>query len=429
MFFTAAGGLDENPSIVHRPSSIVLIPISTTTRLFSSLNTPSRMLNLHRLSEQFSNFSAYQADQQRQRAGKLERARAALEDCAGAWEALRDQVEQNRPTPLVAGLREVPNRCVPGGERPTPVSVVATDGSQIYPDRHVEPTCFVLNVGRVAFQYGTLDRPVLEAEPFFHYREDDLIKCYDAVMGAMTPDFVSALRDEKELEALLGASRAARTDGRPLVAMADGTLIRWMIRRMQNRDLERMLIEGYTALLRQFQEERIPLCSYVSMPGGAEMVELLRIHRGEHEGAAPPEETIEGLLDRWLFARTLAPGERSATFASFSHIQAEYDVGDRICYFYVHVPADAGEGEIGRVEVPEWVAEDEALVDLIHSVVLDECRKGGGYPMILSEAHEQAVIRAQEKEVFYQMMERRMADEGLRFSGSRKQAAKRVPLV
>jgi len=42
--------------------------------------------------------------------------------------------------------------------------------------------------------------------------------------------------------------------------------------------------------------------------------------------------------------------------------------------------------------LPEWAALDEELLNLTHSLVLDQCRKGQGYPVALSESHEQAVV-------------------------------------
>jgi hypothetical protein len=165
------------------------------------------------------------------------------------------------------------------------------------------------------------------------------------------------------------------------------------------------------------------------MPGGTEVINLLRVHNGETADTPPDaEDSLAGLTDRWLFEQTLAPGERSALFESASRIQRAYGES-RICFFYLGIPAASGLAEVGRVEVPQWLADDPALVDLVHAVVLSECEKGGGYPMILSEAHERAVIRAHEKALFYEMLEREMAGAGLPYSGSRKAASKRRPMV
>ena len=118
--------------------------------------------------------------------------------------------------------------------RPTPVTVLATDGSQICPDRHVEPHCYLLNISRIAFQYGTVERPLMESVPLCEYRREAFDEAFDQVLGTATAEVVSALRDEFELAALLDVAKEARMPGRPIVALADGTLIRWILRRMHD---------------------------------------------------------------------------------------------------------------------------------------------------------------------------------------------------
>ena len=382
------------------------------------------MLDIDRLQEQFDGFNAYQSQEQAQQARRLVRALEALRACDPDWQTLREKAATANVAWLRAGLRGRPLATAEAPERPTPVTVVASDGSQIYPDRHVEPTCYLLNVSRIAFQYGTLERPLMEAVPDFRYRRHDQ-DGFDDLLESATADVVSAVRDGLELEALYATALECRVEGRPLVAMADGTLIRWMIRNLQNRKLEDRLIASYAKTLQAFREDRIPLCSYVSMPGNTEVVNLLRIHLDERDGDA---ETLAGLVDRKLFERTLRPGERSATFESTSHVLQEYGQGDRICYFYLRVPVGAAT-EIARVEVPAWVADAPELLGLVHAVVLSECQKGDGYPMILAEAHERAVIRARERDLFYRLIERQMTAAGLPLMGSQKAASKRRPTV
>jgi hypothetical protein len=144
------------------------------------------------------------------------------------------------------------------------------------------------------------------------------------------------------------------------------------------------------------------------------------------EPDAPP---LEGLLDRHVFADLLGPGERSVLFASSSHIQQAYPEGTQVCYFYLKVPSPAGPDEVGRVEVPAWVAERTPLVDRIHATVLRECEKGDGYPLALAEAHERAVIRGPERDAFFRLMERRLRRAGLAPTNSRKRQSKQRPRV
>ncbi|MFB6247077.1 MAG: DNA double-strand break repair nuclease NurA [Salinibacter sp.] len=393
------------------------------------------MLDLSRLRDQLDDFQAYEASLRDRRAEQRRRARAALQACADPWTDLQAAVEAAEPRRLVAALRERPTTVAAAPERPSPVTVVATDGSQIYPDRHVDPMFFLLNVSRVGFQYGTREAPLLETTPRLRF-EDDLSTHVDEVLGAMTTELVSALRDEMELEHLLAAAQAATVEGRPLVALADGTLIRWMIRGMNNEAAEAQLIGRYTELLQAFRREALPLASYVSMPATTEVVNLLRFVVGELDVPAPPgidvspeTPSLDGLLDRHLFGVVLGSGERSATFGSTSHIQRSYPEGTEVCYFYLKVPGEGGGGEIGRVEVPRWVADEAGLLDRIHATLLRECEKGEGYPLALSEAHERAVIRGTEREAFFRLMERRLQRAGLSPTDSRKRRSKQRPRV
>lgn len=386
------------------------------------------MLDLSRLHEQLPDFSAYQAQEQQRNALRLERAAAALTACHADWERLLERARSERTGWLVPGFSEGPATVYAPGPRPTPITVVAADGSQVYPDRHVEPTCYLLNISRIAFQYGTLERPLMESVPDFRYRREEVEALLGESIENPSADLVSALRDGQELEALLNTAVESRIPGRPIVAMADGTLIRWMLGAVRNRDLEERLIAQYVAALDGFRAEGIPVCSYISMPGNTEVVNLLRLHLDEHVHPPEPEVSLANLPDRRVFERVLQPGERSTVFESASKIQSAYGADNLIVYFYVCVPAGAGQ-EIGRVEIPAWVAKDRALLDLVHAVVISECEKGDGYPMILSEAHERAVIRAHEKALFYELIERQMDASGLRHAGSRKQASKRRPAV
>ena len=390
------------------------------------------MLDFHRLAGQFQDFTTYRRDEDRRHADRLDNALAALAACSPGWEALRDDVlaEAERAGRQRSPLRAIPharpdgrNACAPC---PRPVTVVATDGSQIYPDRHVEPTCYILNVSRIAFHYGTDEPPLLAAEPELRYRARDLVDLApdgEEARFDVTTEVVSALRDERELHWLFETARWARHPGRPLVALADGTLIRWMLRGMKNRALEDRLVARYVAELERFRAEGIPVASYVSRPGNAEVVHLLRYWRGESD-EVEAEDTLRGLLDRALFERVLAVGERSAVFASGSRILEDYGE-HHIVYFYVRLPR-----EVARVELPQWVARNADWVGLIHGVVLDEAEKGAGYPMILSEAHERAVVRTREAEVFYRILERQMLHAGLPASlASGKSASKRTPRI
>ena len=129
---------------------------------------------------------------------------------------------------------------------------------------------------------------------------------------------------------------------------------------------------------------------------------------------------ISGVHDRELFTGILETGERSALFISPSKIQQRYG-RHLVHFFYLRV-----NDEIARVEVPRWVTEDQASLDIVHALVLDQCRRGQGYPVALSEAHEKAVITGVDRDNFWRMVDESMVAERLPVTESAKSRSKRT---
>jgi len=72
---------------------------------------------------------------------------------------------------------------------------------------------------------------------------------------------------------------------------------------------------------------------------------------------------------------------------------------------------------------------DESRLSLAHSLVLDQCQRGQGYPVALSEAHEQAVVTGADRENFWQLVESSLVDEHLPTLTSAKSFSKRTRWV
>ena len=96
--------------------------------------------------------------------------------------------------------------------------------------------------------------------------------------------------------------------------------------------------------------------------------------------------------------------------------------GDHGVEFYY---LNAG-SELARVEIPRWVARDESLVNLTHALLVDQCRKGHGYPVAISEAHEQAVVTVGDREEFRLIVEDALQRQRLPVYTSEKNRSKRT---
>ena len=176
------------------------------------------------------------------------------------------------------------------------------------------------------------------------------------------------------------------------------------------------------------------MASYVSLPNSAEVVNALRLHTCPYDvadcaahcgrtptGQRPCDAGAMGLRDRDLFLELLRPGERSATFVTSSSLVRDYYQGHDIYFCYAHTG-----NEIGRIDMPSWVAEDEALLGLAHSLIVDQCRRGPGYPIALLEAHEQAVVTGSDRRYFAELVENALSDRRLPVYTSEKSFSKRA---
>lgn len=376
------------------------------------------MIDFNQIQAQLSAFGLYQSE-------ALIRKSHQLEEAVRIWRAYSGtdsppDFPEPKKKELIARPVSPVSDVVSPVPRPAVVTVAATDGSQVFPDHHIEPACYLVQISHIAFQYGTQERALMRAHAELRYRDQDA-KEFGYSEDNIRADWVSAVRDVRELSALFQLSVGVQVSERPIVALSDGTLIRWMLSELKNEALQHAVLKHYRAVLDQFQEAAIPLASYISQPNTTEVRNLLARVGGV---------SLDALNDRHIFAHVLQAGERSALFASSSHVLREYGPAQQIVFFYLKVPERGVHTEVARVELPMWVAEHPAWVSLIHSVILDQAEKGNGYPIALSEAHEKAVIRQHEKDIFYRLLDKQLREAGLgHLAMSRKQSAKNRPAV
>jgi hypothetical protein len=130
---------------------------------------------------------------------------------------------------------------------------------------------------------------------------------------------------------------------------------------------------------------------------------------------------FDRLIDAMLMRTILKPGYRSALFQSRSPIIERYPSHLKTCFFYI-----CGEHEIARVEVPEWMIDDyPKTINHVASLLYDQMKKGHGYPLVLSEAHEQAVIKSADREFFYLLVQKLSFEQQRTFVHSQKSLKKR----
>jgi hypothetical protein len=322
--------------------------------------------------------------------------------------------------------------------RPDEYALVATDGSQIDVERHGMAACYVINIGRVFLRYGARPAAKLSSRPSLYFRDEDLYLSDGVRRIPIEGNYLSAFRDVAEGVALaaLAEEFLLMRGNTPALALQDGTLVRWTLAGAEKFVQDRFLTP-YLNYLDAMRGLGIPVASYISRPRAPEVAGTIRlmfcpdVNMAESRGAKcnvcsdvaagrqPSCSICQGLTDADILADMLADGQRGPLFVSMSRINVEAYGPHLIHFFYMRVGR-----EIARVEIPRWVAEDRAMVNLTHTLIYDQCMKGQGYPVALARAHEQAIVRAADRRAFLGIVEGSLMRAELPASDSRKRESK-----
>jgi len=309
-----------------------------------------------------------------------------------------------------------PNTAIPIKAPSSPYELFSVDGSQVYPDRHQNIGCFLINTGEVTLRYGTHKEPVTFSSTPVLFAGD--AQKVDGIEPS--PDLVNALRQQYELTAGYELATANQRDGIAQLLLFDGSLVFWNLESKDKRFRD-VFLPRYLATLEKLHAQRIPTASYISLPKSKELVNLVRLQLCNFETTHQElYVAADYVVDAGIARSFLQPHERSIIFQNNASISTHYPPHLKPCFFYLHIG-----DEVGRVELPSWLAQEEKMVDAVAQLILDQCLKGYGYPVALAEAHEQAVIKGPDREFFYLLLQKIGIDRGHRQRTSQKSAHKR----
>ncbi len=373
------------------------------------------------------------------RQNRLQQAVDVLHRQADDLEHLTRKIAASKTTWLVAGLVDGIDRKYEMPPLPAEFTVLATDGSHIDVDRHKSTRCFLINIGATVLNYGAQSGASLDSFPCLYSSDEDLVINSPDVKGREQPIEGVLLGIKRGVEECRRLAELAGElpPGSDSLALVDGSLIFWGLEAYPEFVAEALLDKGFLSSLDTIKklnsDKRVAVASYISFPRSTDVVNALRVALCPREVVDSDRycsdcttrecDAVAGVRDRELFLNLLGEGDRSNLFISPSRVQKRY--GEHLVYFcYLRI-----DDEIARVEVPQWVATDTDLLGLVHTLTVDQCRRGLGYPVALSEAHEQAVVTAVDRELFWQMVESSMIAEKMPSLTSAKSQSKRTRWV
>jgi hypothetical protein len=286
------------------------------------------------------------------------------------------------------------------------VAVGAVDGSQIYSDKNYEIPLAVIQTSQI------LNRHTNDSD-YKEITEADIITPDEfeaASVYSFGSEYVDARRFAMECDSII---QLMKEHDKPCV-MLDGALILSHIN-VLNRNIREIYIRAITKLLEASEKTRTPLIGFIDTTMPRDVTLMMHFLFGLKKGK---------LSDTHLFSHLLW-GERTAAFLcdrddrrgdeARSVLDNYGKFKDKVAFFYMRV----SNGLPSRVEFPAWMHE-EGMVDKIADIIRAECVIRSNYPDILMRAHEAAMIKMNEHELFYGMLDNFCKAHGIMINKSAK---------
>jgi hypothetical protein len=290
---------------------------------------------------------------------------------------------------------------------PPPASVIqstliAADGSQINPDRHSAVQFGLVNVGAITMRMDSGESPKIFTDTELMYGDDLLPNGIP-----MSEGLVALKRDLAERSQLDELSKGISG---PVVTFTDGPVELWGAKGEDVTSYAEC-VEKYLGVLSRLQSRGVITAGYVDKPSANLVVRLLEIMSADPDQVRKLKDfhPLRAVSDRWLYGERdnplLPPGHRSAVFKIQSSSEKKYTGVLELHFFYLNVGSEGHPWPV-RVEIPRWVVDDKEKLDLLHGVLVQQCKMMGSrpYPYLLHRAHETAVVKNEEKLQIEQML-------------------------
>lgn len=288
---------------------------------------------------------------------------------------------------------------------------VAVDGSQITPTVDYTPPVGAVQIGWFVNSHQADGRYVKDLEfdvlaPSELLDEDE--EGGDETFAMQTVNQERFVRECRRLSRLMvevaREQQAAGNGQRLPVCFFDGSFIISFAGKIQ-ASRARHYLTAITELLETSAKFRVPLVGFVDSSRSRDVTSLFNLIR-------PEKSTLFELSDAALLAQQLPGwGDRSPLFICARNDalsnSGQADFYRDVVFTYVRLNRDQPPA---RIELPRWLAES-ALAEEVLDVVRAECVVGTGYPYAIETADAVAVISAQDRQRFYALFERFMADQ------------------
>ncbi len=312
---------------------------------------------------------------------------------------------------------EIPGRAIKVEKEISDYTAIAADGSEVPINEDFFFPYYIINIGFIALKYGKDHFFFADSNAKIYFEENELYEKVGDKSFLVRGELLSSkmlLEESKKLEELLKDFYTVEV---PVLALFDGTLIQWEIKET-SETYKNNFVKNFQRMILIAEQLKAPLAGYISGTHSRDVMEMIRIFL-EMKGEDFDKQLLSIIKDADIFKIILRKGERSAIFRSNAPILNLYKVP--IYFFFLNVGS-----EVVRIEIPEFIAFDNDLLEKTCALILSQSNKGEGYPVVLKEAHEQAVIKSSERVFIEELFIDFLRKKGIIFNQNYKFLSKKI---
>jgi hypothetical protein len=312
---------------------------------------------------------------------------------------------------------EIPGRAIKVEKEISDYTAIAADGSEVPINEDFFFPYYIINIGFIALKYGKDHFFFADSNAKIYFEENELYEKVGDKSFLVRGEFLSSkmlLEESKKLEELLKDFYTVEV---PVLALFDGTLIQWEIKET-SETYKNNFVKNFQRMILIAEQLKAPLAGYISGTHSRDVMEMIRIFL-EMKDEDFDKQLLSIIKDADIFKIILRKGERSAIFRSNAPILNLYKAP--IYFFFLNVGS-----EVVRIEIPEFIAFDNDLLEKTCALILSQSNKGEGYPVVLKEAHEQAVIKSSERVFIEELFIDFLRKKGIIFNQNYKFLSKKI---
>ncbi len=297
------------------------------------------------------------------------------------------------------------------------VSTFAVDGSQIYPGKD-------LSIPVALVQIGWFEN--------LHVPDGEYVK--DIATDVMTPAELKSERSGEVADRKVNLRRfemetdriiqyfADNQGSETALAFFDGSLVVSFAEAF-DEETRRVYLNCMCKLLQASEHFRVPVVGYIDTSAARDLTSMLRHLYGLPEANAIHDAQLLNRLEvRKVKKKEMQWGDRVPVFlCKRSGILAQYpESAGQIAFTYLKTNRDSLPA---RLEFPLWMYE-AGMADRVIDWVRGEVIVGSGYPYVIETADQVAVVKNEDRQVFFRILQDWAEAENLKLRLSRKMVSK-----